>query len=67
MSSSLPSLSSIHDRYSSGMRRRSSGAIPSLDMCQVSIAMPPLAAPAPPTTSSTASRLLTFTSKGMNS
>ena len=39
-------------RYSSGIRRSSSGAIPSLLMCQVSIAMPPFAAPAPPTTSS---------------
>ena len=37
------------------MRRSSSGAIPSFDMCQVSIAMPPFAAPAPTTTSSTAS------------
>ena len=67
MSSSRPSLSSTHDRYSIGMRRRSSGAIPSFDMCQVSIAMPPFAAPAPPTTSSAASTLLTFTSNGMNS
>ena len=49
------------------MRRSSSGAMPSLDMCHVSIAMPPFAAPAPPTTSSTASMLRTFTSNGMNS
>ena len=41
MSSCCPSLSSTQDRYSSGIRRRSSGSIPSLDMCQVSIAMPP--------------------------
>ena len=36
-------------------------------MCQVSIAMPPFAAPAPSTTASAASTLLTFTSNGMNS
>ena len=34
-------------------------------MCHVSIAMPPFAAPAPPTTASASSTLLTFTSKGM--
>ena len=36
-------------------------------MCQVSIAIPPFGAPAPPTTSSAASMLWTFTSNGMNS
>ncbi len=67
MSSSRPSLSSTQDRYSRGMRRSSSGAIPSLLMCQVSIAMPPFGAAAPATTATAVSTLFTFASKGMNS
>ena len=46
MFSNWPSESSTQLRCSRGIRRRSSGAIPSLAMCQVSIARPPLAAPA---------------------
>src|SRR6476620_4613329 len=65
MFSNCPSLSSIHERYCGGIRRSSSGAIPSLLMCQVSMAMPPLGAPAPPTTSTAVSIVFTVASKGM--
>ncbi len=67
MSSKRPSESSTHDRYSAGIRLISCGAIPSLDMCQVSIARPPFGRAAPCTTSSAASSVWTLTSNGMNS
>ena len=58
MFSYIPSDSSTQVKYSRGIRLRSSGAIPSLPQCQVSIARPPFGAAAPVTTASAFSKLL---------